>query len=91
MTILKDSSGNDVPVCDGCGREDAGPNQPLDIRDYAVVDLNVGAKVRHHYCTHCATNRNASIELLDFHSEGVQPSFADTSVAVPVDEAAPVQ
>lgn len=83
MTIIKDSSNNDVKVCDGCGREDAGPNQPLHIQDYAVWDANVGSKVHHHYCTGCAANRNASIEVLTFVPEVTAQSLPIEANPVP--------
>ncbi len=68
MVVNKDASNQDVTVCDGCGRSDAGPSSPLDIQGYAVNDAGIGSVVKHHYCTHCANNRHASIELLNFTS-----------------------
>jgi hypothetical protein len=56
MSILKESTG-DVLACDGCGRTDAGPNQPLHIEPYTVHDPNIGSAVQHHYCAGCAAAR----------------------------------
>lgn len=56
MTIKKEATG-DVAVCDGCGRTDAGPSQPLHITAYTVNDPNIGSGVLHHYCAGCAANR----------------------------------
>lgn len=56
MAILKETTG-DTLACDGCGRTEAGPNQPLHITAYAVHDPNIGSGVQHHYCAGCAANR----------------------------------
>lgn len=56
MAILIETNG-DLAVCDGCGRSDSGPNQPLAIDVYAVHDPNIGFPVQHHYCIGCAANR----------------------------------
>ena len=66
MAYVDTSTGRQA-VCDGCGRLDAGPNQPLDVREYAVHDPNVGSLVTHHYCAGCAANRGAGThETLTF-------------------------
>jgi hypothetical protein len=66
MSIIHETTG-DVEACDGCGRIDAGPGTPLDVREYTVVDPNVGTAVMHHYCPSCAYDRNSnSRELLNF-------------------------
>lgn len=62
MTILRESTG-DVKACDGCGRTEAGPNQPLHIESYSVYDPNVGSAVRHDYCPGCAATRHVGQQV----------------------------
>jgi hypothetical protein len=72
MTVALLGDGTEVEVCDGCGRQDAGPGMPLDTSAYTVVDPNVGTAVRHHYCPSCAYDRGSTAtELLEF---GWQPA-----------------
>lgn len=67
MTLLKTAEGTHAAQCDGCGRTDD-PTNPggLGIKEFAVRNPNSGGAEKHHYCTHCQTNRNGSVELLEF-------------------------
>jgi hypothetical protein len=76
MSIIVTSRGVEQEQCDGCGRVQDAIHPSLGIKSYVVHDPNMGSKVTHHYCSHCASNRGADMPTLNLIWDTAIPAGA---------------